>query len=168
MGRDFRNMKEYSKDFNISKKKILCYSNFSLDTHPVRQLIYDLIKNKDFITFEHMGENLKYPISRKSFLDVLATSKYCICPRGNALDTFRFWDCLYMGVIPIVVKEKIHKELTNLPILFLKSEKDFNSLTKKFLEEKYKYFLNKKYNYNLLKMSFWFNKIERDAENEKI
>ena len=91
------------------KKKNLCYCNFSLDTHSCRKQIYNSIKNKDFLTIENMGTFLNYSISRDNFFKQLNTSKFTICPKGNAYDTFRFYDCLYCDSIPIVVKLPFHK-----------------------------------------------------------
>jgi hypothetical protein len=42
-----------------------------------------------------------------SYLALLATYKYCICPVGNGVDTHRFWECVYLGVIPIVVRNPL-------------------------------------------------------------
>ena len=162
VGRDFRNNNLYKKKIKKIKKDLLCYCNFSLNTHDDRKEIFEKLKNKSFIKFEHMGRFRQYPISRKNFLKNVARSKYCICPRGNAPDTFRFWDCLYLGTIPIVVHSRLHKDMLDLPILFLKNIDEYSKLTEEFLEKKYEEFLEKKYNYEKLKLSYWFAKIEAD------
>lgn len=33
----------------------------------------------------------------------LCTSKYCLCPEGNGLDSYRILECLYMGCLPLIV-----------------------------------------------------------------
>lgn len=38
------------------------------------------------------------------YLLLLKEHKYAICPEGNGIDTHRFWECLYMDVIPICKK----------------------------------------------------------------
>ena len=156
MGRDFRSAGLFGDFLPGSKKNNLVYCNFSLNTHSVRQEIFNNIKDMDFIQFEHMGEFLSYSISREQFFERLSSSKYSICPRGNGIDTFRLWDSLYLGTIPIVVKEALfHKELEDLPILFLESPEEFSKLTNDFLESKYQDMLNKEWNYEKLKLSYW-------------
>lgn len=139
MGCDFRSINSFNKAYINNNRNILCYCNFSTNTHPIRTHIYNNIKNKDFIMFENMGTFLNYSISRDTFFERLGTSKYTICPRGNGIDTFRFYDAIYSGSIPIVVKEHFHnlKIFEDIPILFLEKEEDYKDLTKDFLEEKY-------------------------------
>jgi len=47
-------------------------------------------------------ENKEY----SDYLNTLASYHYCICVEGNGLDTHRFWECLYLRVIPICVKNE--------------------------------------------------------------
>ena len=34
----------------------------------------------------------------------LAQYKWCICPEGNGVDTYRLWEAMYLGCVPIVLK----------------------------------------------------------------
>ncbi len=38
----------------------------------------------------------------QAYIAELATHKYAICPPGNGVDCHRFWECFYLGVIPIL------------------------------------------------------------------
>lgn len=139
LGIDQRN-KEYLNlmNNNLTKNRhILCYCNFSLNTHEDRRVIYSMVKNKDFIFKESMGTYQNYYITREDFFKRLNDSKFVLCPRGNGLDTHRFYETLYCGAIPIVIKEHFHEQYTNLPILFLDNIEQFETLTKDFLEEQY-------------------------------
>ena len=40
------------------------------------------------------------------FIHTIATYKFCICPVGNGLDTHRVWDCMYLRIIPIMLRNK--------------------------------------------------------------
>lgn len=140
MGSDFRSIDSFGKaDIRNTKRPILCYCNFSIDTHPSRKRIYNSIKDKQFIKFEHMGKFLKYGLSRDDFFKRLNDSKFVICPRGNARDTFRFYDTIYSGAIPIVIRERFHDTdyFKGVPILFLKDESEFETLTEDFLNKSY-------------------------------
>jgi hypothetical protein len=161
VGRDFRSADIFTEVKPKFIKNRLCYCNYSLTTHKTRELLYNSIKNKDFIEFDHMGKFLKYDISRLEYYKKVSESKFIICPRGNGIDTFRLWDSLYLGAIPIVVEEAVfHKSLYELPILFLESYEDFAKLNKEFLEEQYVKMINKYYNYKKLMFSYWINEIE--------
>ena len=42
--------------------------------------------------------------SHPDYLVTLASNKYAICPAGNGIDSHRLWECLTLGVTPIVVR----------------------------------------------------------------
>lgn len=48
-------------------------------------------------------------ISFREYLGELSTAEFCVCPRGNGIDTHRLWEALYLGVTPIV-KRSTHTE----------------------------------------------------------
>jgi putative cell wall-binding protein len=37
------------------------------------------------------------------YLRELSTYKFCLCIRGNGIDTHRFWESLYLGVVPVII-----------------------------------------------------------------
>lgn len=140
MGCDFRSISSFNKaSIENDKRPILCYCNFSLNTHVDRKVIYNILKPKKFITFENMQTFLNYSISRDKFFERLGTSKFTVCPRGNALDTFRFYDTIYSGSIPIVVKKSFNNlpMFQDIPVLFLDKISDFQNLTSEYLEKMY-------------------------------
>lgn len=170
MGRDFRSREIFMNSdlaLEADSKDILCYVNFSVNTHADRVDIYNDIRGKDFMLFEHMGSNKNYSITRHEFYRKLARSKFVICPRGNALDSFRFYDSLYLGCIPIVVREEMHRHFAHLPILFLDSKEQFRDLTREGLEAEYGRISSSRVSsYPELSLSWWLGRVERDfAEN---
>jgi len=161
MGRDFRSSNLFTEIKPEYKKDCLCYCNYSINTHFQRIELYNLIKDKQFIDFNHMGNFGDYSMSRRDYFEKVSKSKFTICPRGNGIDTFRLWDSIYLGAIPIVVKEAVfHEYLDELPILLLNNYDEFKNLNKQFLEDTYQKMLKNKYNYNKLLLSFWINEIE--------
>lgn len=164
MGRDFRSIKSFKfTDPKNEDRNILCYCNFSITTHKIRQKIFDILKTKSFIKFEHMGRFLKYNIKRDQFFKNLSNSKFVICPRGAGRDSYRFYDSIYCGAIPIVVKEKFHSCFEDLPILFLDKIEDFNKLTEQYLEEQYIEISKKKKDYyEKLDFKYWLNRFDQD------
>lgn len=162
MGRDFRSREAAVKATASVHPETLVYCNFSVNTHPDRERVHDLLRDKSaFIRFEHMGAFRQYALTREDFFLHLGNSKFAVCPRGNGIDTFRMWDCLALGVVPIVVREAaFHDELSDLPILFLDSINDFASLSPEFLEQSYARMMETTWNYQKLTLSFWIRRIQ--------
>ena len=46
-------------------------------------------------------------LSREEFAKTLGNAQMVVCSSGNAPDTYRFWEALYAGAIPIVWGDKI-------------------------------------------------------------
>jgi hypothetical protein len=112
----FRNIDLYQS------KTEMTYMNFNINTNPsVRQKCYDILANKipflptvDFYTHIHR----------------LSKYKFCICPIGNGFDTHRLWECYYLRVVPIMLKNTFTiniKNTTGLPMILLDSWEDYDS-----------------------------------------
>jgi hypothetical protein len=165
MGRDFRGRSEHGIT-PCTTKSCLVYCNFSLDTHPIRPEVKRRLADKDFVLFRHMGKFRNYQQTHGEFYRELAASKFAIAPRGNAIETFRMWDSLYLGTIPIVVTEGIfHQELQDLPILFLKSYAELEALNAPELERIYKEMLDKEWNYSKLYLKYWMGHVLDSCQN---
>lgn len=114
----------FSQNFiNIYKqnnKKINeVYFNFNINTHYSRIECYNkLINIYKFLEYTNPIENFKR----------LSGYKFCICPRGNGIDTHRLAECWYLKVVPIILENdyvNIIKNNISLPIIILK---DWNEL----------------------------------------
>ena len=110
-------------DNNIKKDKLI-YFFFSLTTHFSRQECYEKLKNK---------LEWNRSLSKEEYFIELKRHKYAICPRGNGLDTHRIWECLYLNVIPIMLKRDFIG-IEHLPIIYLNdwSELNITNLTDRF------------------------------------
>ena len=136
---------------NKKSKNKLVYLNFKIGTNKsVRKPIYKLLSQKSFVT---VNSNLSY----QEYLEELAGHKFCIVPPGNGIDCHRTWECLYLGVIPILyncICNQLFYNL-NLPIVLVD---DWN-FDEKFLESQYKLINVREYNQTLLDMRYWINLI---------
>jgi hypothetical protein len=83
---------------NLSNKSNNIYFNFNINTNITkRQICYDILINKlQWLNIIQPIENMKR----------LSTYKFCICPEGNGVDSHRVWECLYLKVVPIVIKSE--------------------------------------------------------------
>jgi len=55
------------------------------------------------------GLEMDNRVSYMQYLLELKRHRFCLCPIGNGIDTFRLWEALYMGCIPVITK-RINKE----------------------------------------------------------
>ena len=97
-------------------------ANFSIDTFSqVRLKLYNDLRNLNHVNVKSPKITLS---GRASYLQEIYDSHMVIVPRGNGLDTHRFWETLYMGAIPIVVRKDLPKgifDLGPLPVIVLQN-----------------------------------------------
>ena len=161
MGRDFRGYAEHGLSPSVEKDSLV-YCNFSVNTHPVRAQVLDALQSKAFVCFKHMGDFLNYELSHADFYRELSRAKFSIAPRGNGIETFRMWDSLYLGTVPIVVSEAyFHQQLLDLPILFLPDYEALRKLEAEELESIYQGMLERKWNYRKLYIEYWLEQVHR-------
>jgi hypothetical protein len=90
----------FTTNYNLFKKSNLVYFNFTIcNNFTKRQDCYDKIIKKG-ITFQ---PNLQF----EDYLKSLVTHKFCISPEGNGIDCYRFWESLFLRVIPICISNNV-------------------------------------------------------------
>ena len=161
-GRDWRLVSYFSND--SLPKEILCFCSFSLDTNPMRGLIYESIKEKKFITFGKIfkeWELHREVADNESFLRFLKRSKFCISPQANGAECFRTWDALYEKSIPIVQPKNcpVLGRYRDLPILYVD---DYSEVTEDLLISEYKRMLDTEYDFSKLFLHYWTPRVPRD------
>jgi hypothetical protein len=134
--------------------KNIAYTNFKIETYPAeRRLVHDFFKDQAWVTTGTLDLSEE---GHRRYLEEIRDHKFCICPRGNGVDTHRMWEALYLGTIPICINSVTLEQFSELPILFVD---DWNDVTADFLEKKYEEFQTKSFNLDKLKMSYWQSKI---------
>jgi hypothetical protein len=115
---------ELARDERL-EKHILCLANHSTSTaQRYRSRVDALILSQPFIMYRN-GQH--YHI----YLQTMSMAKWCLCPRGNGLDTHRMTEALLLGAIPIVKKGEYPVSLT-LPVLEVD---DWFEITAEFLND---------------------------------
>ena len=88
----------------------------------------------------------------------IRTSKFVLCPSGLSMDSYRLWEAIMLGSIPVVESNPpgLDRAYSNLPVLVVRN---FSDVTPEFLEKAYPCFCEhaEQFNYNLLKASYWYN-----------
>lgn len=160
MGRDWRawksNMVPHSQQTVLDNTRtILCFGALTVkcygDKECTRKKYEVAFKNKSWVTWRK--------VQRQEFFEYLKKSKFVLCPRGNALDTFRFYDTIYAGAIPIVAHEAYHHVFDEVPILFVKTA-DLQSLSEDFLNREYTRLATKRKSYyKALDFDYWTDEV---------
>jgi hypothetical protein len=86
-------------DMYCKNKRNAIYVNINPNTYLYRKDVLDKIKEKGGLT---ISQGKPY----SEYLKELSTYRFCLCLRGNGIDTHRFWECLYLGVIPVILNNK--------------------------------------------------------------
>ena len=87
-------------------------------THSERNALLALTSNFDPDYLFLQGR-----LSPKDFAEIASGFRYVAAPRGNGLDTHRFWEALYRGSYPVVLKSKWSELISSmgLPIVEIRS-----------------------------------------------
>ncbi len=46
-------------------------------------------------------------LQKKEYMEVLARSRFSLCPRGTGISTIRFWESLQAGAIPVLLSDRL-------------------------------------------------------------
>lgn len=111
------------KDTYKDKKCKDIYVNINPNTYMYRGEILNKIKETKCYDLASGKPYIEY-------LRELSEHRFCLCIRGNGVDTHRFWESLYLGVIPVIINNGITKcdnfvkYLKDLDIPFIEIKND--------------------------------------------
>jgi hypothetical protein len=88
------------QNYKLKKTKNV-YININPGTFAYRQELLNEIKNQDGVC----SSNKEY----SEYLLELASHYFCLCPRGNGIESHRFWESIYLGVVPVIINNKSTK-----------------------------------------------------------
>ena len=128
-------------------RPIKCLLCFSLWTHPSRQECYQWFAGSSFVSNlndaaaarEVPEENRFEKVPAALVYDKTLESRYALCPRGCGVDTHRFYECIYLGCVPIVVRthtvfDRLYAPDTGFPCLVVERWED---VTGELLDQSY-------------------------------
>jgi hypothetical protein len=144
----------------LDTKKIfknLVYMNHNINTNKLRQIPYELLKNRSFVTTQMRANGQDFD----NYIDNVYNHKFVICPEGNGIDTHRTWETLYLKSIPIEKISINNSFYEDLPICFVDNWED---ITEDFLNNEYERITNTKFNLEKLNFGYWKNKIRNEKK----
>ena len=83
------------------KKTFGLHVNINTSTFYYRKNVLDFCTNNNI--------HIAHKMSFDDYLYDLSTHRFCLAIRGNGIDTHRFWEALYLGVIPVVINNEYTK-----------------------------------------------------------
>jgi hypothetical protein len=140
----YKYLKDHLEILQSNKKEFKIYCAWN-NTSPQRGGIIEKVKDSNIgytlesVDFEHYIMNM-------------SKHKFVASPPGNGIDCHRTWEALYIGCIPIVIKNKIYDSWDGLPILQIN---DWSELTNDLLLE----FSQREFDFEKLSLNFWKNRI---------
>ncbi len=136
-------------------KPDLLYLNFQISTNPTQRTFV----SKYFARFDWVTNDLTEKNDIPEYLRRLQSHKYALCPYGNGFDTYRFWECIYVGTIPIVLRSEWAENFESLPVLIVD---DWTNVTESFLESKYEEIISKPK--DMAYKEYWDNEISKSIQ----
>ena len=68
------------------------------------------------------------PAGTGEYLERLASTYFCVAPRGNGIDTHRMWEALYLRTVPVVTRSLLTDQHPELPLVVLDDWAQFGAL----------------------------------------
>lgn len=175
IGINEKRMGETLRSYDKKTPTKLMFVNFNFKTNPHREPLYHKLFLKfggcPSVTFQpyknevyrkdksSIEGEINQQVTQTEYYDMLTDHKFCVSPPGTGVDCHRHWECLYLGIIPIIQSDTYLDPIyERLPVLIVK---DWSVLTKKYLQKKYKLITERLkkgyYDLELLDVNYWKN-----------
>jgi len=109
-----------------TKSKLVC-ANFDPATASDRESLAALLSGADWVDRIPYQPRRTYAVSRQ-----ILPYEFAFCPPGKGVDTYRCWEYLYCGVIPILKRSGIDALFEDLPVLLVD---DWSQVSEPWLRE---------------------------------
>lgn len=154
-------IKSIEKNPPIKKNRVFFY--FSVNTNPKERM-----PAKKYFSSHPCMDTVPQMLSQTFHLKTLKEYKFVASPPGNAIESCRTWDALYMKTIPIVkdfVSMKYFEKI-GLPIWVVNDWTELDNYNEEMLEKKYLE-LTSKANWEPLHMEFWIKMVSEDQKKAR-
>eukprot|EP00808_Paulinella_micropora_P000214 g5650.t1 len=98
--------------------KYKVYVDAMSPTHPVRKQLLRSLEKEGCIPNIVRGTAR---MGQEKVWEAYRSYGFALAPRGNGLDTHRFWEMLFLGTIPVVESSSLDPLYTDLPVLVLRN-----------------------------------------------
>ena len=104
------------------------------------------------------GFEKKLKTSWNEYMNDMKKYRFCLDPPGRGIATYRTFESIIVGTIPIVFDSILIRELFHdLPVIIISN---FSQINRTFLDEEYERIISRiDYNFDKLKLDYWINYI---------
>ena len=151
----------------VKKTRVLCINNSGWgDRTKINAMVSEAFNRTVMNTYNSKNRKNSVKVGERgeeTFDDHLleiAQSKFVLCPSGLGFDTYRMWETMLLGSIPVIESNVgMDRTVASLPVLIVK---DFKYLTPELLDKAYPCFVNNAANFNFaaLREDYWVNLIQ--------
>lgn len=116
----------FSTEKRENRKMTLTLTDFDLIEklrHARKKKLLHVLENTSVHhTLRSRGFDVQRRKSWTAYMVELSQYKFCACPEGSGIDTHRMWECIFLGVIPVVVRTpELYEWYSALPIFWVES-----------------------------------------------
>lgn len=101
-------------DYRNKNKYVYKVSYLGRNTHPVRQALEENFSSLEGYSVKNLKSDGVKNKDMKKFRKIMSSSIFSLCPRGYGPASFRFYESLEMGAIPIYVSDKFILPYTDI------------------------------------------------------
>lgn len=101
---------------------------FAESNHPERREVREQIEKSPIGRWEVFEETTD--AKHMAYLTAMRESGLVACPRGVGIDTYRFWEAIYMGAVPIICNppRSMRMAIRGLPYISIRSWADLSDV----------------------------------------
>lgn len=136
----------------------LLYMNYrvpaSLKARRDSLAVKDGLRDGSFTDDTFKGEGWLLFGDRRCYVEYFSKNldhMFVACPEGFGVDSYRFYETLYLGRIPVVLRNPITDMFGDMPVLFLDKWSDFAAESRRFIDE----FDIGRYSFEKLGRAYW-------------
>lgn len=97
----------YKFDIDIPKENLASF--VGSNTHPIRHKLFETYKDSENIKIFLKGWSPQVNLDEfHFFIQTTLKSKFCLCPRGYGLNSFRLYEAMQLGCIPVIITDNFY------------------------------------------------------------
>jgi len=144
-------------EVSIERQHIFCISFITINSIEREAFQEFIIKHPEFHRF------IAPYLEGEDFCRLLKSHYFSFCPQGNGFDSYRIWESLACGAIPIMKETPftltLYKYYPYLPIIYIKDYSDLFQIIPALSKEMYDSFMSES-DCSVITREYWITKIE--------
>ena len=99
----------------VERERTILLSFVGSVTHPIRQKCIESLRDESDVELAFSNWSNRVPEDNfKYFINKTLSSKFCLAPRGYGASSFRMYEAMQLGSIPVYVTDKVYTPFTDI------------------------------------------------------